>query len=234
MAIIGVHVDGVFAEYAKIPITCCWRLPKDANPDLGAILEPIGVAVNGALKGDINNKSVAVFGCGPIGQFCLGAVAVWGATKIFAIEPNQYRLNMARRLVPGATFLDPTKDDVVKTIRDATEGRGVEVSIEISGNAKAAKMAFQVVGKGGSVSLVGLQSGPVELSLNEDIIYKEARVFGSTGRIMWKTWYDIQKLLESGKFDPMPVITHRMPLAEFAKGIELAKSGEAGKRILYP
>ncbi len=234
MAIIGVHVDGVFAEYAKIPITCCWRLPKDANPDLGAIMEPIGVAVNGALKGDINNKSVAVFGCGPIGQFCLGAVAVWGATKIFAIEPNQYRLNMARRLVPGATFLDPTKDDVVKTICDATEGRGVEVSIEISGNAEATKMAFQVVGKGGRVSLVGLQSGPVELSLNEDIIYKEARVFGSTGRIMWKTWYDIQKLLESGKFDPMPVITHRMPLAEFAKGIELAKSGEAGKIILYP
>ena len=47
MAIIGVHVDGVFAEYAKIPTACCWRLPKDANPDLGAILEPIGVAVNG-------------------------------------------------------------------------------------------------------------------------------------------------------------------------------------------
>jgi len=234
MAIIGVHTDGVFAEYAKIPITCCWRLPRDANPDLGAILEPIGVAVNGALKGDINNKSVAVFGCGPIGQFCLGAVAVWGATKIFAVEPNQYRLNMARKLIPNATFLDPTKDDVVKTIRDATGGRGVEVSIELSGNTKAAKMAFQVVAKGGRVSLVGLPSEPVELELTTDIIYKEAKVFGSTGRLMWQTWYDIQKLLDSGKFDPMPVITHRMPLADFAKGLELAKSGEAGKILLYP
>jgi len=234
MAIIGVHTDGVFAEYAKIPITCCWRLPRDANPDLGAILEPIGVAVNGALKGDINNKSVAVFGCGPIGQFCLGAVAAWGATKIFAVEPNQYRLNMARKLIPNATFLDPTKDDVVKTIRDATGGRGVEVSIELSGNTKAAKMAFQVVAKGGRVSLVGLPSEPVELELTTDIIYKEAKVFGSTGRLMWQTWYDIQKLLDSGKFDPMPVITHRMPLADFAKGLELAKSGEAGKILLYP
>ena len=234
MAIIGVHTDGVFAEYAKIPITCCWRLPRDANPDLGAILEPIGVAVNGALKGDINNKSVAVFGCGPIGQFCLGAVAAWGATKIFAIEPNQYRLNMARKLVPDATFLNPTKDDVVKTIRDATGGRGVEVSIELSGNTKAARMAFQVVAKGGRVSLVGLPSEPVELELTTDIIYKEAKVFGSTGRLMWQTWYDIQKLLDSGKFDPMPVITHRMPLADFAKGLELAKSGEAGKILLYP
>lgn len=234
MAIIGVHTDGTFAEYAKIPTSCCWRLPKDADTDLGAILEPIGVAVNGTLKGDINNKSVAVFGCGPIGQFCLGAVAAWGATKIFAIEPNQYRLNMARKLVPGATFLDPTRDDVVKTIREATDGRGVEVSIEISGNTKAAKMAFQVVGKGGRVSLVGLPSEPVELDLTADIIYKEVKVFGSTGRLMWQTWYDIQKLLESGKFDPMPVITHRLPLADFAKGLELAKSGEAGKILLYP
>jgi len=234
MAIIGVHTDGVFAEYAKIPASCCWRLPKDANPDLGAILEPIGVAVNGALKEDINNKSVAIFGCGPIGQFCLGAVAAWGATKIFAIEPIDYRLNMASKLVPNATFLNPTKDDVVKTILDVTEGRGVEVSLEISGDTEAAKWAFQVVGKGGRVSLVGLPSEPVELDLTGDIIYKEVKVFGSTGRLMWQTWYDTQKLLESGKFDPMPVITHRFPLDEFESALRLAQSREAGKILLYP
>ena len=234
MAIIGVHTDGVFAEYAKIPVSCCWRLPKDTNPDLGAILEPIGVGVNGALKEDINNKSVAIFGCGPIGQFCLGAVAAWGATKIFAIEPNQYRLNMASKLVPSATFLNPTKDDVVKTILDVTKGRGVEVSLEISGDTEAVKTAFQVVGKGGRVSLIGLPSEPVELDLTADIIYKEVRVFGSTGRLMWQTWYDTQKLLESGKFDPMPVITHRFPLDEFESALRLAQSREAGKILLYP
>ncbi|TET48715.1 MAG: L-threonine 3-dehydrogenase, partial [Dehalococcoidia bacterium] len=49
MAIVGVHVDGVFAEYAKIPAVCCWKLSKDTKPDLGAILEPWGGAVNGIL-----------------------------------------------------------------------------------------------------------------------------------------------------------------------------------------
>ena len=49
MAIIGVHTDGLFSEYAKIPTSCCWRLPKGSNPDLGAILEPMGVAINGIL-----------------------------------------------------------------------------------------------------------------------------------------------------------------------------------------
>ena len=234
MAIIGVHTNGVFAEYAKIPAVCCWQLPKDTNPDLGAIMEPMGVAVHGALLGEVNNRSVAVFGCGPIGLFCLGSVAAWGATKLFAIEPKPYRLNLARQFVPQATVLNPAKEDVVKTIHEATGGRGVDVSIELSGSAQGAKMAFQVLRKGGRVSLIGIQSGPVELSLTEDIIYREARVFGSTGRLMWQTWWDMKKLLESGKFDPMPVITHRLPLAEFKKGLELAKSGESGKIILYP
>jgi threonine 3-dehydrogenase len=52
--------------------------------------------------------------------------------------------------------------------------------------------------------------------------------------MMWHTWYEMQNLMDSGKFDPMPVITHRMPLADFAKGIELAQSGKAGKILLYP
>ena len=234
MAVIGVHTDGVFAEYARIPAVCCWKLPRDTNPDLGAILEPWGVAVNGALKGEINNRSVAVFGCGPIGLFCLGSVAVWGATKLFAIEVKPARLEMARKLVPEAKLLNPVKDDVVGSILKATGGRGVDVAIELSGNGQAAKMALQAIRKGGRVSLVGLQAAPVELALNEEIIYKEARVFGSTGRMMWDTWWDMQALLESGKFDPMPVITHRLPLSEFEEGLKLAKGGEAGKVLLYP
>lgn len=234
MAIIGVHTDGVFAEYARIPAVCCWKLPQDTNPDLGAILEPWGVAVNGALKGEINNRSVAVFGCGPIGLFCLGSVAVWGATKLFAIEVKPARLEMARKLIPEAKLLNPLKDDVVGSILKATGGRGVDVAIELSGNGQAAKMALQAIRKGGRVSLVGLQANPVELALNEEIIYKEARIFGSTGRVMWDTWWEMQALLESGKFDPLPVVTHRLPLAKFEEGLKLAKEGEAGKVLLYP
>ncbi len=234
MAIVGVHTDGVFAEYAKIPAVCGWKLPRDTNPDLGAILEPWGVAVNGILKGEVNNRTVAVFGCGPIGLLGLGSIAAWGASKIFAVEPVATRLNMVPRFAPDAVLINPTKEDAAKAILEATGGRGVDVSIDISGNARAIQSTFRVVRRGGRVSLVGLPSGPVELDLTTEIIYKEARVFGSTGRMMWQTWYDMQNLLDSGKFDPMPVITHRMPLSDFAKALELAKSGEAGKILLYP
>ena len=234
MAIIGVHTDGLFSEFARIPTSCCWPLPKDSNPDLGAILEPMGVAINGILKEDINNKSVALFGCGPIGLFGLAAVSAWGASRIFAVEPNAYRLDMAKKLVPQAVFIDSNNENPVDVIMEATGGTGVEVALEISGDVKAAKWVFQVTGKRGRVSLIGLPSQPVELSLTDDIIYKELRVYGSTGRMMWKTWYDAQKLLGSGKFDPLPVITHRFPLEEFEQGMTLAKSRKAGKILFYP
>lgn len=234
MAIVGVHTDGIFAEYAKIPSVCCWKVPKDTNPDLGAIMEPIGVAVNGALKGEINNRSVAVFGCGPIGVFCLGAVDFWGAAKVFAVEPRPKRLNMVPALAPRARLINPLEEDPVAVIREATGGRGVDVAIDLSGNITAIKQAFSALRQGGRISLVGLPSETIELSLTENIIYKEAKVFGSTGRIMWQTWWDVQNLLDSGKFDPMPVITHRFPLAEFEQAIGLAKNQEAGKIILYP
>jgi threonine 3-dehydrogenase len=234
MAIIGVHTDGVFAEYAKIPTSCCWKLPQGTNPDLGAILEPMGVAINGLLKEDINNKTVAIFGLGPIGQFGLAAAAFWGASSIFAVEPNAYRLDMARRLVPKATLLNPSERDEVNAILEATAGRGVDVSLEISGDPHGVKRAFQVVRKGGRVSLIGLPSRPIELDLTADIIYKEVRAYGSTGRLMWKTWYDTQKLLDSGAFDPTPIITHRFPLEKFDQALNLARSRQAGKILLYP
>ena len=234
LKIIGVHTDGVFAEYARIPAVCCWKLPKGTNPELGAIMEPIGVAVNGALKEEICNKSVAVFGCGPIGLFCLGALDCWGAARIFAIEPNTDRLTMAGKITPNAVLLNPEKDDVSSVILEATEGRGVDVAIDISGSVKAVKQAFKVIGQGGRITLIGIPSEPLEINIDDDIIYKEARVFGSTGRIMWQTWWDVKRLLDSGKFDPMPVITHRFPLSEFEQAIKLAESSKAGKIILYP
>jgi threonine 3-dehydrogenase len=234
MAIIGVHVDGTFAEYAKIPEVCCWKLAKDIDPDLGAILEPWGVAVNGILKGEVNNRTVAVFGCGPIGLMGLGSITAWGASKIFAVEPSETRLNMVPKFAPNAVLINPAKEDAVKTILEATDGRGVDVSIDISGSAKGIQGTFGAVRRAGRVSLVGLPGAPVELDLTADIIYKETRVFGSTGRTMWQTWYDMQNLMDSGQFDPLPVITHRMPLSEFAEGIALAQSGKAGKIILYP
>ena len=234
MKLLGHNADGVFAEYVKVPETDCWKHPAGTAYELGAIYEPLGVAVHGVLAGDISGKSVAVFGCGPIGQFAIGAAEVFGAAMIFALEVAPARLAMARKRFPGVTFINPGEQDAVKIITEATDGLGVDVSIELSGNGAAIQQAFKVLRREGRVSLIGVPSKPVELEVNKDIIFKEARVFGVFGREVWQTWWRVRNLLKTGKFDPMPVITHRFPLSDYEKALEMAESGEAGKVLLYP
>jgi len=234
LEILGISTNGAFAEYVKVPETVCWKHPEGTPYELGAIHEPMGVAVHGVLAGEINGKSVAVFGCGPIGQFAIGASKVFGATKVFGLEVAPERVAMARKLFPDVTFINPKEQDAVKTIMEATNGLGVDVSIELSGNAQALKQTFAVLKREGRVSLVGVQSLPVELDFQKDIVLKEARVRGVFGREIWQTWWQVRAMLDTGKFDPLPIITHRFPLADYAKAFELAGSGEAGKILLYP
>jgi threonine 3-dehydrogenase len=81
--------------------------------------------------------------------------------------------------------------------------------------------------------MVGVASGPIELDTHPDIIRKEARVLGVLGHVIWKTLWQVRALLDTGKFDPLPVITHRFPLVEFEQAFNLAAGGEAGKIVLY-
>lgn len=231
--ILGVSTNGTFAEYARMPAAGCWKHPPDISSDLGAIYEPIGVAVHGVLADEVNGKSVAVFGCGPIGLFAIGAARVFGATRVFALEVVSKRIDMARRLFPDVTVINPKGQDAVKAILEATDGLGVDVAIELSGSAEALRQAFKVLKPEGRVSMVGVPSGPIELDTHPDIIRKEARVLGVLGHVIWKTLWQVRALLDTGKFDPLPVITHRFPLAEFEQAFKLAASGEAGKIVLY-
>lgn len=234
MQIIGVHVDGAFSEYARLPVACAWKLAPGTSPDLGAILEPIGVAANGLFKDRVDGASLAVIGCGPIGLFCAQMALAAGARRVFVTDVSEYRLAMARRIVPEATALNPMHDDVRGAVDEATSGRGLDVVIELSGSGPGTVQAFDLLAKGGRVSLVGLPAKPITLEMTSAIIYREAVVYGSTGRLMWDTWYRVEGLLREGRFDPTPVITHRFPLEEYVKALELTMSGNAGKVILYP
>lgn len=234
MAILGVHTEGVFAEFAVVPAICGWKLAPETDPELGAIMEPIGVGVHGLLVEPLDVSSVAIVGCGPIGIFTAQVAAALGAHPLFVLDTNPERLAMAQRIVAQAVGFNPREGDVVRAVLSATGGRGVDVSVELSGSVAGTHLAFDLVRLGGRVSLVGLTGDPVTLSTCNDIIYKEVTVKGTTGRLMWKTWLQVDRLLASGRFDPRTVITHRFSLADYVEAFELAHSGRAGKIILLP
>jgi threonine 3-dehydrogenase len=234
MKIIGVHTEGAFAEYASIPAVCGWKLAPDTDPELGAIMEPMGVACHGLLAEAVDGKSVAIVGCGPIGIFGAQVAVALGAHPLFVLEVKPDRLSMAQRIVPQAVGLNPAEQDSVAAVRKATGGRGVDICVELSGSVPGTRLAFDLLRVGGRISLVGLTGKPVSLSTSDDIIYKEATVIGTTGRLMWETWWQMDRLLASGQFDPRDVITHRFSLEDHGEAFELARSGKAGKIILTP
>src|SRR5271167_3241006 len=231
--IIGVDADGAFAEYVVIPESNVWKLDPAIPQEYASILDPLGNAVHSVLAGEIAAKSVAITGCGPIGLFSIAVARACGATQIFALEVNEHRRNIAREM-KADYVLDPTKDDVYGTVMDNTDGTGVDVVLEMAGRSEAIRTGFKILRLGGRMSLLGIPSRPVELNLAEEVIFKGATVQGINGRRMYQTWYQMTALLKAGKLDLHPVITDRIPMKDFASGMERLKTGEASKILVYP
>jgi threonine 3-dehydrogenase len=231
--ILGVDANGAFAEYVTIPESNIWKIDLSIPPEYASIFDPLGNAVHTVLSGDIAAKTVAITGCGPIGLFAIAVARACGATQVFAIEVNEHRRKLAKEM--KADFaLDPSKEDVKKIVMDATDGIGVDVLLEMAGHPDAIKLGFSILRLGGRVSLLGIPSKPVEINFAEDLIFKGATVLGINGRRMYQTWYQMQALLKAGKLDLHPVITDRIALKDFAKGMDRLKTGEASKILVYP
>jgi len=231
--IIGVDADGAFAEYVRIPESNIWKLDPAIPQEYASILDPLGNAVHTVLAGEIAAKTVAITGCGPIGLFAIAVARAVGATTVFAIEVNQYRRKIATQM-KADYVLDPSREDVKKFVFDHTGGLGADVVLEMAGHPDAIRTAFDIVRRGGRISLLGLTSKPVSLNFSEDIIFKGITIQGINGRRMYQTWYQMQALLKAGKLDLHPVITDRLSLKDFSKGMERLRSGEASKILLYP
>ena len=126
-----------------------------------------------------------------------------------------------------------TADQIAAVIRDITGGEGVDASLEMSGNPTALHQAFSAVKNGGRVTLFGIPTGPINCDLANEIIFKGIRVYGITGRRLFKTWYRLTGLFQAG-LNIKPVITHTFPMTDFARGFELINSGQCGKVVLLP
>jgi threonine 3-dehydrogenase len=231
--IIGVDADGAFAEYVVIPESNIWKLDPAIPLEYASILDPLGNAVHTVLAGEIAAKTVAITGCGPIGLFAIAVARAVGATTVFAIEVNEHRRKIAREM-KADYVLDPSKENAAAVVMEKTGGLGVDVVLEMAGHPDSIRTAFDIVRRGGRISLLGLTSKPISLNFSEDIIFKGITVQGINGRRMYQTWYQMTALLKAGKLDLHPAITDRIPMKDFSQAIERLKTGEASKILVYP
>ena len=231
LKVIGVHVDGGFAERMVIPEANAIE-SNGLDPAVVALQEPMGNAVHAAFAEPIEGKSVLVTGCGPIGLCSVGIARAAGASLVIATDTEDYRLELARGM--GADLALNARDPETEARIDAaTGGDGVEVVLEMSGAAPALDQALRVITRGGSISLLGIFGEPPTVDLSELVIMKGLRLHGIYGRRIYDTWERTQALLRGG-LDVSPIITHRLSLDDWPQAFDLVASRHAGKVVLIP
>ncbi|MFA5474981.1 MAG: L-threonine 3-dehydrogenase [Acholeplasmataceae bacterium] len=231
--IIGVDIDGCFTEYIVMPEFNIIVNQKDGDPRYLSIQEPLGNAVHTMLHFDIVDKNVAVVGCGPIGLMGVNIAKAVGSRKIIAIEVNPYRIELAKKL--GAdVVINPKEEDVIARVLEETNGKGVDVVTEFSGNKSAMEAAFKYVKPGGKMSMLGLTEEDITFDISNDFVFKGVTMYGVVGRLLFETWDQVKTLIESDRLDLKQIVTHILPLDEVEKGMEIMMSGNCGKVVLIP
>jgi len=231
MQILGVHRDGVFAEYVRVPEVVLWKVDPSIPLEYASIMEPFGNAIHTALVTDLTGKNVLITGAGPIGVMAVAVAKVSGAAQVIVSEIKEFRKELARKM--GAdVIIDPTKEDLTKKVKAMTEDNGADVLLEMSGNSTAFKQGLDSLTNGAVVSLLGVFPGELSFDINGLFTFKGLTMYGITGRKMFETWQVATQLLKNKRIDLSPVVTHVLPAEKFEEGFDVMIRGVSGKVIL--
>jgi threonine 3-dehydrogenase len=226
---VGVNRPGCFAEYMALPAVNVFKLPTQISDETAAILDPLGNATHTALSFNLVGEDVLITGAGPIGIMAVAIARFVGARHIVVTDVNDYRLELARRM--GASVaLNVTREKLDEAMQKLGMEEGFDVGLEMSGNPVAFRDLLRTMHHGGSVALLGLLPNDAGIQW-DDVIFKGLVLKGVYGREMFETWYKMASMLTSG-LAIEPIITHRLPVAEYRDGFEIMGSGRSGKVVL--
>jgi propanol-preferring alcohol dehydrogenase len=175
---IGKHRDGGYAEFIKVPGRSVFVLPDEIPFEHGAIMMcSSATALHALNKARVQSgNSVAIFGFGGLGFSALQLARAFVSREIYVVEVNPAKLTSI--VADGGIAIDATKGDPVQQIREATSGKGVDVSIELVGSAITMEQAVRCLGIFGRAALVGLTAESMSVLPYTEIINKEAEIIG--------------------------------------------------------
>jgi propanol-preferring alcohol dehydrogenase len=175
---IGKHRDGGYAELLKIPGRNAFVLPDEISFEIGAIMMcSSATALHALNKARLNpGESIAIFGFGGLGFSALQLARALECAEVYVVEINPIKLASAETL--GAVPIDATKGNPVDQIMDATNGKGVDVSLELIGSGKTMRQAIQCLRPLGRAALVGLTGESMSISPYAELIDKEVEIIG--------------------------------------------------------
>ncbi|HEY6473620.1 MAG TPA: zinc-binding dehydrogenase, partial [Acidimicrobiales bacterium] len=225
----GVTRPGAFAELIALPMTNIWHHWPGVDEAVAAIFDPFGNAVHTALAFPVLGEDVLITGAGPIGCMAAAVVRHAGARHVVVSDPNPYRRALAAGMGASLT-VDPGERTLTDVQRELGMTEGFDVGLEMSGNPEALHQLIASMSHGGRIALLGIPTEEIAIDWTQ-VVFNMLTLRGIYGREMYETWYQMTVMLQSG-LDISPVITHRLPYAEFAEGFAIAGSGRSGKVVL--
>jgi S-(hydroxymethyl)glutathione dehydrogenase/alcohol dehydrogenase len=194
----------------------------------------LGAALNTA--GVTPGSSVAVIGCGGVGQSVVQGARIAGAATIIAIDLDAGRREAS--LAAGATHaVDPADGPVVEQVRALTDGRGADFSFEVVGHPDLIVQAIDIARAAGVVTIVGMPPRDTTITLPASAtVFSGKRIQGSVvgGAQILRDFPRFVRLAESGRLDLGSMVSHTIPLADLNDGIEQLRRADGVRTVVVP
>ncbi|MCD4693349.1 MAG: alcohol dehydrogenase catalytic domain-containing protein [Calditrichales bacterium] len=235
----GWGIDGCFAHYMKYPEPeLLHKMPDTLSFEDAALVEPTANVVADVLeRGAIKPVDfVVVIGPGPIGLLAAMAAKAGGAAQVVVIGTDAdegLRLPTARKLKTIDYVVNVNKEDPVSLVMDLTGGRGADLVVEASGAAAGINSAFQLVRKLGKITAIGL-TGKEKIELPYDAGMFKAVEFIFNLSTSYTSWDKAIQLLDSGKIETSPLITHQGGLESWKEFFADLENKKGIKGIFLP
>jgi 2-desacetyl-2-hydroxyethyl bacteriochlorophyllide A dehydrogenase len=223
----GTQAEQVLVPHANLTLR---KVPEGLSNDAALFAgDVMGTGYHAIVSaGLVPGDTCAVIGLGPVGLCALMTARVAGASRVMAIDMVPERLEMARKL--GGEPVHLTEEDPRAAVREATEGRGVDVAVEAVGNEKALDLAIRLARKSGTLSVVGVYAERAQVHMGL-VWIKNLTVVGGQANVMGHL-DSVLPLMAAGRLDPTPLVTHHMKLADAQEAYDAYASHQALKIVL--
>lgn len=227
--ILGHHIDGVQAQYARIPFAdlSTYPLPGQLTNDEAVLLSdilPTGYEV-GVRNGQVGpGDTVVVVGAGPIGLAAILTARMFTPAHVIAIDKSTRRLQVARQV--GADIAISPDDDPREVVEAVTGGLGADVAIEAVGLPVTFELCATLVRPTGRVANAGVHAGPAALHL-QDLWARDVTV--TTGLVDTYSTETLLRMVAAGQLDVSPLLTHRFGMDDFLAAYDIfTEAAESG------